>query len=68
MAQVDYATATQLNLLTRDGAIAVEFSPALENRHYAELFDLVKEFDSEAMMRQLVRDAAQRWGRVVVFG
>jgi hypothetical protein len=58
---------TYLNLLTRDGAVAVEFSPALEQQQYAELFELVQDFDSEALMRVMVRDAAKRWGRDVTF-
>lgn len=58
---------TRLNLLTRDGAVSVEFTPGLEQRHYTELFEVVKEFDSAAVARQLILDAAKRWGREVEF-
>ena len=53
---------TYLNLLTRDGAFAVEFTPALEQRHYAELYELIQDFDSEGVARALITDAARRWG------
>ena len=59
--------ATRLTLLTRDGAIQVEFMPALDARHYAELFEVVKKFDSGAVARQLILDAAKRWQRQVTF-
>lgn len=59
---------TRLSIVTRDGAVSVEFDPALDARHYRELFDIARELDSEPLMRQLVSDAAHRWGRAVVFG
>ena len=59
--------ATRLTLLTRDGAIELEFRPGLEPRHYAELFELVKGFDSEVVARALIIDAAKRWQREVIF-
>jgi hypothetical protein len=67
MKTIEAASATSLNLLTRDGAFAVEFTPALEPRHYAELFELVQDFDSEGVARALIMDAAERWGREVTF-
>jgi hypothetical protein len=58
---------TYLNLMTRDGAFAVEFTPALNKQQYAELFTLVQDFDSEGVARALITDAARRWGRQVTF-
>ena len=59
---------TRLNLLTRDGAVAVEFTPSLDAHHYSELFQLANDFDTEIELRALVQKAAQRWGRTVCFG
>ncbi|HEY2410855.1 MAG TPA: hypothetical protein VGI40_01355 [Pirellulaceae bacterium] len=59
---------TRLSLLTRDGAVAVEFNPALDTQHYAELFQIAGDFDSELELRAIVQKAAQRWGRMVCFG
>jgi hypothetical protein len=58
---------TRLNLLTRDGAVSVEFGPALDTHHYAELFQLASDFDSESDLRQIVESAANRWARTVCF-
>ena len=62
------ALGTCLNLLTRDGAVGVEFTPALDQEHYAELFELAQDFESEAELRKVVTAAAGRWGRQVSFG
>jgi hypothetical protein len=59
---------TRLSLLTRDGAVAVEFNPALDAQHYTELFQLAGDFDGEFELRALVMKAAERWGRGVCFG
>jgi hypothetical protein len=59
---------TRLSLLTRDGAVAVEFKPVLDAQHYSELFQIAGDFDSELDLRALVQQAAQRWGRTVCFG
>lgn len=59
---------TRLSLLTRDGAVAVEFSPALDAQHYSELFQLAGDFDSEYELRSLVLKASERWNRAVCFG
>ena len=59
---------TRLSLLTRDGAVAVEFSPSLDTQHYAELFQLANDFDSEFELRTIVEKAAERWNRAVCFG
>lgn len=61
------ADATRLNLLTRDGAVTVEFTPELEQAHYAELFSLASDFETELDLRSLVEAAAKRWGRTVAF-
>jgi hypothetical protein len=58
---------THLNLLTRDGAVAVEFSPALDTQHYAELFQLAYDFETEDELQAMVESAADRWGRTVCF-
>lgn len=67
METVQAVGTTYLNLLTRDGAMAVEFSPALEPKQYAELFELVQDFDSIGVAQALITDAARRWGREVNF-
>jgi hypothetical protein len=59
---------TRLSLLTRDGAVAVEFTPALDAQHYGELFQLAGDFDSELELRSIVLKAAERWSRSVCFG
>jgi hypothetical protein len=59
---------TRLSLLTRDGAVAVEFTPALDMQHYSELFQLAGDFDSELELRAIVLQAAERWSRAVCFG
>ena len=64
---IQTASTTFLNLLTRDGALDVEFSPVIESHHYAELFEIVKAFDSEAVAKLLLVDAAKRCGRSVTF-
>ena len=58
--------ATNLNLLTRDGAVAVIFSPPREQEHYSELFDISSEGETEHELRKIVSEAATRWQRSVV--
>jgi hypothetical protein len=58
---------TRLSLLTRDGAVSVEFTPALDQQHYAELFVMAEDFETEPIARSLVTSAAARWGRKVEF-
>jgi hypothetical protein len=58
---------TRLSLLTRDGAVAVEFAPALDAQHYSELFQMAGDFDSELELRAIVIQAAKRWDREVCF-
>jgi hypothetical protein len=64
---IQSAGSTYLNLVTRDGAFAVEFTPPLDKQQYAELFEMVQDLDSEGVARALITDAAKRWGREVAF-
>jgi len=57
---------TTLSLLTRDGAVAVTFTPALTAQQYAELYDLAFDADSADEMSSAVKSAAGRWGANVV--
>jgi hypothetical protein len=57
--------ATALNLLTRDGAIAVRFTPALGREHYPELVDIACAALNAQEMGNALRFAANRWGKVV---
>jgi hypothetical protein len=58
---------TRLNLLTRDGAISVQFTPPLDQVHYTELFEIAREFETETDAKALVIAAAKRWKRKVAF-
>jgi len=64
MTQTD--DSTRLNLLTRDGALAVEFSPSLGQEHYSELHDIACSADSADELRALVVEAGKRWDRAVL--
>jgi len=57
---------TSLNLLTRDGALAVTFLPALTARQYSELYDLALNADTADQLSAAVRTAAGRWGTKVI--
>lgn len=59
---------TTLNLLTRDGAVAVLIVPALDAEHYAELHEIVRHADTADELRAAVPAACDRWDRVVHFG
>ena len=67
MQSIQHEEVTRLNLLTRDGAISVEFRPSLDHQQYSELLTLVDEFDSIAVAKALIVDAAKRWERDVEF-
>jgi len=54
---------TRLNLLTRDGAVAVEFSPALEQEHYSELNEIACDAESETELQKAVTAAGERCGQ-----
>jgi hypothetical protein len=58
---------TNLNLLTRDGAVAVEFHPVLAAEHYSELHDAVRDADSADDLRQVAQAFAKRRGYKVLF-
>jgi len=59
---------TTLNLLTRDGAVTVLISPALEADHYAELHEAVRDAETAEEMREVVKAVCDRLGREVHFG
>lgn len=50
---------TSLNLLTRDGAVYVAFSPALSARQYAELLELVQRPTSDEELQVGLRQWAE---------
>jgi hypothetical protein len=56
---------TTLNLLTREGAYAVTFTPALEPAQYDELFHFAQILEQEVELRTQVKEMAKRWGRQV---
>ena len=58
---------TRLNLLTRDGALVVIFTPALEPDHYTELHELIQGCDTVAELRKAIVYAASNWEREVIF-
>lgn len=57
---------TSLKLLTRDGALAATFTPALSAGQYDELAARVNEFPGKPELRQYLVDVATRWGLNVV--
>ena len=65
MQQIHAGDATRLNLLTRDGALSVEFTPALDAEHYTELYGLVRQCDNESELSSAIIQAAHRWDRTV---
>ena len=58
---------TLLNLLMRDGAVAVDFYRAIAAQHYGELHDIVADADSADDLRQVVQSFAERQGYKVDF-
>ena len=56
---------TSLQLLMRDGAITVAFSPRLTVEQYAELIKLVETPSTKAQLRRELERAAVNWGRKV---
>ena len=65
MQQIHAGDATRLNLLTRDGALSVEFTPALDAEHYTELHGLVRQCANKIELSSTIVQAAQRWDRKV---
>lgn len=59
-------SSTSLNLLTRDGAICVTFSPALEPPQYDQLYDLTKSVETQDDLCKVVLALASRWNRQVI--
>jgi len=57
---------TTLNLLTREGALCVTFSPALEARQYDALLEVVDDADTLKVLTERVMLIAQHWKREVV--
>jgi hypothetical protein len=58
---------TALNLLTREGAIRVAFSPRLTPEQYAELILVIESPQSETRneLRKAIQAVATRWGSKV---
>jgi hypothetical protein len=56
---------TTLNLLARDGALTVTFSPALTTQQYEELVRVVHAFATKEELRAVLEQAARNWGRSV---
>lgn len=56
---------THLDLLTREGALSVTFTPTLEQEHYAELAQIVGQQADVTELRSDIIQAANRWGRAV---
>ena len=52
---------TGIQLLMRDGAIAIRFYPRLDPAQYAELSRLVDQSTRRAELRAAVESAAKRW-------
>jgi hypothetical protein len=61
-------THTTLNLLTRDGMVAVYIVPGLEPDQYSNLHELVLQAETADDLRAVVKAACDRWGREVQFG
>jgi hypothetical protein len=54
---------TRLNLLTRDGAVAVVFCPALEDEHYTQFRERVADTRTPQELRDMAISLAGKWGR-----
>ena len=65
MASITYTT---LNLLTRDGTVAVFIVPGLGPEQYSELHELVLDAETADELRAAVKAACHRWRREVSFG
>jgi hypothetical protein len=57
---------TSLKLLTRDGALAATFTPALSAEQYDELAAAVNQFHGKPDLRQYLSEVASRWRVSVV--
>lgn len=56
---------TSLNLLARDGSVAVVFRPALTPEQYYELYEIACDNESAEQLQAAVQQAAIRWGSTV---
>jgi hypothetical protein len=57
---------TSLKLLTRDGALAATFTPALTTEQYDELATSVNQFHGKPELRRYLSAVAERWNVSVV--
>jgi len=58
--------ATRLSLLTRDGAIAATFEPALSSEQAEELSKLIRDPGTDEELRLLLESMADYWGSYLV--
>ena len=58
---------TTLNLLTRNGAVYLDFQPALSAAQYAHLLEIAKEGQTADELRIIVREWAEAVGLEVRF-
>ena len=58
---------TTLNLLTRDGAVYMDFRPELNANLYQDLWTLIHELDTSEEMREAVSAWAEASGLSVSF-
>jgi hypothetical protein len=65
MASITYTT---LNLLTRDGTVAVFIVPGLGPDQYSELHKFVLKAETAEELRSAVKAACDGWGHEVHFG
>ena len=56
---------TELNLLTREGIVSVEFTPPLDQDQYSELYDIARDSETREALVAAVKRAARRWKRKV---
>jgi hypothetical protein len=56
---------TTLTLLTREGAVTISLTPALQANQYDELLQLVNAPESRQELSELVQGLAARWQRTV---
>ena len=69
MSQLSYSSMnTSLQLLMRDGAITVSFSPRLTAEQYAELTKLVERPTTKAQLQRELERAAIVWKKAIQFG
>jgi hypothetical protein len=57
---------TTLNLLTREGAICVTFTPGLEPSQYDELHQFSEIIEYQYELEIALKEMGNRWGREVI--